>query len=166
MEIAAASTPESSSTSSEVEEGGPNRVVSIAVPPKMKNTAAPGDASSPEAPIAAHPPGGNRVRTVAPSKSQPQPPSDIMTSSAVTERAVAELRKGSETEARDAVVESHQSLWTEMDASFFSDLDSLTPSQLKARIVQLATEMKDRTKWEAVRLKEFLAMKEKETADR
>ena len=63
-------------------------------------------------------------------------------------------------------MESHQSLWSAMDASFFSDLDSLSNAQLKARVAQLAAEMKDRTKWEAVRLKEFLAMKEKETADK
>jgi hypothetical protein len=33
-------------------------------------------------------------------------------------------------------------------------------------VVQLASEMNERAKWEAVRLKEFLAMKEKEVGEK
>ena len=46
------------------------------------------------------------------------------------------------------------------------DLDTMTPSQLKVRLVQMARDLEERTKWEAVRLQEFLSMKEKEVEDR
>ena len=135
-----------------------NRVLSIAMPPKMKNSGA----SSPPAPLS-HPDGGNRVLMVARSST---PATAAVEDVSQTQAAVQALKDSSTEEATAALVESHQSLWSAMDASFFADLDSLSNSQLKARIVQLAAEMKDRTKWEAVRLKEFLAMKEKETADK
>jgi hypothetical protein len=38
-------------------------------------------------------------------------------------------------------------------------------AQLQQRIGQLQYELQDRTKWEAIRLKEFLIMKEKEVSD-
>mmetsp|Transcript_18230 Transcript_18230/g.37585 ORF Transcript_18230/g.37585 Transcript_18230/m.37585 type:complete len:424 (-) Transcript_18230:745-2016(-) len=47
-----------------------------------------------------------------------------------------------------------------------TDLDKMTPSQLKVRLVQMARDLEERTKWEAVRLQEFLSMKEKEVEDR
>ena len=47
-----------------------------------------------------------------------------------------------------------------------TELDQMTEAQLRIKIIQLATEMQERTKWEAVRLKEFLALKEQETADK
>lgn len=53
-----------------------------------------------------------------------------------------------------------------IDEAFLKDLEGLTMNELKIRIVQLASEMNDRTKWEAVRLREFLAMKEKEIAEK
>ena len=46
------------------------------------------------------------------------------------------------------------------------DLDKMTRSQLKVRLVQMARDLEERTKWEAVRLQEFLSMKEKEVEDR
>jgi mitofilin len=42
----------------------------------------------------------------------------------------------------------------------------MTQSQLKVRLVQMARDLEERTKWEAVRLQEFLSMKEKEVEDR
>ena len=140
-----------------------HRVSTIEVPAKMKNTAATGAATIP--PAAPHPEQGHRV-TMIPKKSKAAAkPSDIQDTS-MTEKALAELRTQQTEQAAQALLESHQSVWSTMDSQYFSDLDTLNSSQLKARIVQLATEMKDRTKWEAVRLKEFLAMKEKETADK
>ena len=64
------------------------------------------------------------------------------------------------------MIVSHQTVWSALDDAYFKDLDELSTAQLKARVVQLASEMKDRTKWEAVRLKELLAMKEKEAAEK
>ena len=81
-----------------------------------------------------------------------------------TIKAIEHLQSASTLEAAKSLIQSHQALWSSLDSTFFADLDSLSPAQLKARVVQLATEMKDRTQWEAVRLKEFLALKEKETA--
>ena len=89
-----------------------------------------------------------------------------MTSSVLpTETALRALQNSTTDQATAALLQSHQSLWS--DATFLAaDLDQLNRAQLQVRVVQLAAEMKDRTKWEAVRLKEFLAMKEKETADK
>ena len=129
-----------------------NRVVSIQIPSKMKNT------SSETATAPDHPSDGHRV-SMSVEKALP------LDDGSVTEKAIHDLKDKADEQAAEALVQSHQSLLTSMDESFFADLDSLNNAQLKARVVQLATEMKDRTKWEAVRLKEFLAMKEKETAD-
>jgi len=60
----------------------------------------------------------------------------------------------------------HRSLRANLDEAFLSDLDSLSPTQLRIRVVQLASELGERTKWEAVRLQEFLTRKEKEVADK
>lgn len=137
----------------------PNKVRSIQVPEKMKNAK-----STLALAVPSHPVTGNRVVGIVRPSAAPIQTATISDPS-LTNRAIAQLKE-SESQATEAVLKSHQSLWSTMDQSFFQDLDALTPSQLKARIVQLATEMKDRTKWEAVRLKEFLAMKEKETAEK
>jgi hypothetical protein len=137
-----------------------NRVRSVEVPSKMKNSVAE-TISTPS-----HPVQGNRV-AMHPGSIKAEPPVVVvMEDSSVTENAIQELNSSVTEKAAESLVKSHQSLWSAMDESFFRDLDSLNSSQLKARVVQLATEMKDRTKWEAVRLKEFLAMKEQETADK
>ena len=132
-----------------------NRVGVVQIPSKMKNKSA--AAVVPPS----HPKKGHRV-TMSIKKESPKLPVD---DPSLTKNAIAELRDSQTEQAAKALLESHQSVWSVMDAAYFQDLDSLSPAQLKARVVQLATEMKDRTKWEAVRLKEFLAMKEKETAN-
>lgn len=138
-----------------------NRVLSIAVPAKMKNTA---DCTTLALPPT-HPEDGNHV-TLSWAHSHGSIPVVDQNDVSATKAAVEELQKSTTEQATAALVESHQTLWNAMDAAFFTDLDSLNNAQLKARVVQLASEMKDRTKWEAVRLKEFLAMKEKETVDK
>jgi hypothetical protein len=130
-----------------------NRVVSIEVPSKMKNKAA-----TSISPIDAHPEKGNRVTMQT---TKPLPVDD----SSMTKKAISELQSAQTEKSAAALLESHQSAWSAMDATYFSDLDALSSGQLKARVVQLAMEMKDRTKWEAVRLKEILTMKEKEVAN-
>lgn len=133
-----------------------HRVSVIEFPPGMRNT---GAAAVNDTVPAPHPEGGNRVRGIGVART----PTKVEDAS-MTAKAIAKLQSEQNEQASRALVESHQSAWT--DATNFNDLDSLSETQLKARIVQLATEIKDRTKWEAVRLKEFLAMKEKETADK
>mmetsp|Transcript_26468 Transcript_26468/g.40767 ORF Transcript_26468/g.40767 Transcript_26468/m.40767 type:complete len:642 (+) Transcript_26468:72-1997(+) len=79
--------------------------------------------------------------------------------------AMSELQTTTSLQNSKTLAAANAALRSDLDREYFSDLDSLTASELRTRVVQLATEMSDRTKWEAVRLKEFLAMKEKEVGD-
>eukprot|EP00577_Skeletonema_sp_RCC1716_P006408 CAMPEP_0113417936 /NCGR_PEP_ID=MMETSP0013_2-20120614/25929_1 /TAXON_ID=2843 ORGANISM="Skeletonema costatum, Strain 1716" /NCGR_SAMPLE_ID=MMETSP0013_2 /ASSEMBLY_ACC=CAM_ASM_000158 /LENGTH=637 /DNA_ID=CAMNT_0000305119 /DNA_START=79 /DNA_END=1992 /DNA_ORIENTATION=+ /assembly_acc=CAM_ASM_000158 len=79
--------------------------------------------------------------------------------------AMSELQTTTSLQNSKTLAAANAALRSDLDREYFSDLDSLSPSELRTRVVQLATEMSDRTKWEAVRLKEFLAMKEKEVGD-
>jgi len=79
--------------------------------------------------------------------------------------AMSELQTSNSLENSHTLATAKAALQSDLDATYFSDLEKLTNAQLKVRVVQLATEMTDRTKWEAVRLKEFLSMKEKEVGD-
>jgi len=82
---------------------------------------------------------------------------------ATVNKAEAEMGITEEKSKTDVeLAKAHESIRKNLDETLFKDLDSLTYSQLRIRVVQLASEMQDRTKWEAVRLKEFLKMKEKE----
>ena len=73
-------------------------------------------------------------------------------------------------EDRDSVVASHQSLWhslTMAPGGALHDLESLDDvGQLRQRIIRLAAELQDRTQWEAIRLKEFLALQERTATER
>jgi mitofilin len=135
--------------SKEPAKAGGSRVTSVQVP--TKTTSTPAKAPSPKA----HPAKGNRVAMA------PPPSKEASAVEAAKELEVASLEETSATLAK-----ARQSLRADIDQSLFADLDSLSTEQLKIRVVQLATEMEERTKWEAVRLKEFLAMKEKETAEK
>jgi uncharacterized protein (DUF885 family) len=64
-----------------------------------------------------------------------------------------------------ALSEAHQEL-AELSSLDMSKLDNMCLSQLKIRLVQMARDLEERTKWEAVRLKEFLAMNGKEVEDK
>jgi hypothetical protein len=153
-------------TSPASSESSGNRVLSIAVPEKMKNKA---DSAQITLSIPSHPESGNRVSSLMEKTSATKASSDAsdaIADTTATVSAVQALQDSTTLAATEAVVQSHQSLWTAMDESYFADLDTLSASQLKSRILQLATELKDRTKWEAVRLKEFLAMKERDTSDK
>jgi hypothetical protein len=79
--------------------------------------------------------------------------------------AMSELQTTTTLQNSKTLAAANAALKSDLDREYFADLDTLSPSQLRTRVVQLATEMSDRTKWEAVRLKEFLAMKEKEVGD-
>lgn len=158
-------TPGESKEDSPSETGGGNRVTSIAIPPRMRNVST----SATAVPAATvHPADGHRVSSLTPASSRPSPPPDALVDPSMTQRAMRQLappQQQSPTDpAHESLVQSHQSLWTSLEHNYLADLETLAPAQLKTRIVQLASELKDRTKWEAVRLKEFLAMKDKETA--
>lgn len=55
---------------------------------------------------------------------------------------------------------------TIQEHKMIQDIDTLTISELKMRVSQLLIEMDNQSKWEAVRLKEFWAMKEKEISNK
>jgi len=80
--------------------------------------------------------------------------------------AMNELQTTTSLESSHTLAAARAALRSDLDQEYFKDLDTLNASQLRVRVVQLATEMADRTKWEAVRLKEFLAMKEKEVGEK
>jgi MICOS complex subunit MIC60 len=161
---------ETNSSSSSSEQRKLSRVVTIAIPPSMQNKASAVVVEEEEQPAST---GGHRVlmrpsvpmdttlpeESGAAAEAMDQP-------AAVTRSAREELQQTTSKQAEEqtlSLLASHQSLVSA--SAMTSDLDQLSPSQLQVRVVQLATELQDRTKWEAVRLKEFLAMKERETAD-
>ena len=80
--------------------------------------------------------------------------------------AIRELQTKSQSETSAALSAAQASLRTDLDQTFLQDLDSLSPSQLRTRLIQLVAEMSDRTKWEAIRLQEFLSLKEKEVGEK
>jgi len=90
---------------------------------------------------------------------------DPMSAITSAETAMSELQSSSTLENSNTLKAAKAALQSDLDSEYFSDLDTLSESELRIRVVQLATEMSDRTKWEAVRLKEFLSMKEKEVGD-
>jgi len=167
---AVAEKPEPVDTEEKVSPSMPsgNRVEQIEMPPEMMN-------KSSESAVEAsdHPVGGNRVsmeppKPVKKEKAKKQrkkkAKEETKQDTSLTNKAIQQLQSTANMEAAKSLVQSHQSLWGSLDETYLDDLDDLSPSQLKARVAQLATELKDRTQWEAVRLKEFLALKEKETA--
>jgi hypothetical protein len=149
------------------------------VPKKTKETVVKKEAK--EAPKKEEAPSGSRVTKIElPSGSRPRAAVAISTehplkgsrvlmqapSTISAADAAKELNKSAQEEASATVKEAHAALRANLDESLFSDLDKLSAAELRVRVVQLAAEMQERTKWEAVRLKEFLALKEKETADK
>jgi len=96
-------------------------------------------------------------------ETQPVDPMSALTTAA---NAMSELQSNAVLENSQTLAAAKAALRSDLDASYFADLENLSDAQLRVRIVQLATEITDRTKWEAVRLKEFLALKEKEVGDK
>ena len=91
---------------------------------------------------------------------------DPMSALTTAANAMSELQSTAALENSQTLAAAKAALRSDLDTEYFADLDQLSPSDLRIRVVQLATEMSDRTKWEAVRLKEFLAMKEKEVGEK
>ena len=151
----ATSEAESESTPTVSEPVG-NRVMEITLPEGTSR-------SAPPTPITDHPTGGNRV-TMKPAAPEDESKAQSVPSS--VDKALKELQQQiSKDDTARSLLEAHKdlALLASMD---LSDLDELSVTQLKVRLVQLSKDMEERTKWEAVRLKEFLAMKEKEVEDK
>lgn len=79
--------------------------------------------------------------------------------------ALDDLKAQISRESDRALSEAHQEL-AKLSSLDMDKLDSMTEMQLKVRLVQMAKDIEERTKWEAVRLQQFLSMKEKEVEDR
>ena len=91
---------------------------------------------------------------------------DPMSAISTAESAMSELQSTSTLQNSQTLAAANAALRSDLDMEYFKDIDALSESELRIRVVQLVTEMSDRTKWEAVRLKEFLAMKEKEVGEK
>ena len=126
-----------------------NRVVTIDFPKVVSR-------DIPPVRVIEHPTSGNRVKVDANKELTAKIPTAM--------DAAKELLNSEESAA--ALQQAYKALRVNQDRTLFEDLDQLTTSELKIRIVQLAAEMKDQTKWEAVRLQEHLSRKEKEVADK
>jgi hypothetical protein len=128
-----------------------HRVVEISLPHGSTR-------SAPPAAVMEHPVNGNRVSMKPPSSSSLENPPTV-------DAALQELQAQISQDSSRALSEAHQEL-AKLISTDLSELDTLSTTQLKIRLVQMTKDMEDRTKWEAVRLKEFLAMKEKEVQDK
>ena len=113
-----------------------------------------------------HPVGGHKV-TMIPTSASSEGTSGFSSSDSTTtvDTALQELQMELAKETSQVLGEAHQEL-AKLVSLDLSDLDEMTVTQLKIRLVQMAKDLEERTKWEAVRLKEFLAMKEKEVEDK
>jgi hypothetical protein len=80
--------------------------------------------------------------------------------------AIYELQSKSQSESSSAIALAQANLRSDLDQTFLQDLDTLSPTQLRTRLIQLVAEMSDRTKWEAIRIQEFLSLKEKEVGEK
>ena len=149
-----------------------NRVINIYAPPSS------GRKSEPIPPVE-HSPNGNRVSVERFSKvygsSEPSPTPEVVpivqenfSPVIPTLEAEKELTSVSSSNSKidNALKQAHVTMRATLDDTFLKDLDKLNDNELRIRVVQLASEMGERTKWEAVRLREFLGMKEKEVEDK
>jgi mitofilin len=155
-----------------------NRVINIQAPPTT------GRKSNPVQPVQ-HNPKGSRVsvekfNTVYGSQ-EPEvtesnekedevensiPPSMSTIIQEAEKELLTSSSSGTSTKIDEALKQAHVTMRATLDETFLRDLEKLSEHELRIRIVQLASEMGERTKWEAVRLREFLSMKEKEVADK
>lgn len=105
------------------------------------------------------------VESSIPASSPPHPPPPLNESTIMAE--VDALKKELHKLSDQAITEAHTELAKLCSMNMMNEeLDSMTSSQLKVRLVQMAKDLEERTKWEAVRLQEFLSIKEKEVEDR
>merc|ERR1712161_98137 len=105
------------------------------------------------------------VESSIPASSPPHPPPPLNEPTIMAE--VDALKKELHKRSDQAITEAHTELAKLCSMNMMNEeLDSMTSSQLKVRLVQMAKDLEERTKWEAVRLQEFLSIKEKEVEDR
>jgi hypothetical protein len=139
-------------------EPGGNRVVTISLPQGSQRSSSASSVETTE-----HPVGGNRVE-MSPKLAQ-QTEDGAGTPEPSVDTALQELRDQLSQESSITLKEARQEL-AKLSSLDTKELDTMTPTQLKIRLIQLSKDLEERTKWEAVRLKEFLAMKEQEVQNK
>jgi mitofilin len=156
-------------TAKKKEASQPHRVLNIHVPPKNGRVQEP-------VPPTQHATDGNRVSnadfrkvylqdTVVLNGKRKSTTTASPPTAAMANDALKELEPSVGTSVVDETMAKEQARMRASADETLNDLESLTASQLRVRVVQLVSEISDRTKWEAVRLKEFLTMKEREVGE-
>ncbi|KAG5182762.1 mitochondrial inner membrane protein-domain-containing protein [Tribonema minus] len=77
---------------------------------------------------------------------------------------VRRLRLDALRQAEEEVMEAGAALRKELEATVLADIDKLDEQALRYKVVQLAAEMQNRTKWEALRLQQSLKATEEEAS--
>jgi hypothetical protein len=134
-----------------------NRVMTISLPVGSRRSTPPTTTTT------EHPVGGNRV-AMSPKTATPETTNGPSPEPSV-DAALQELKGQLSQESSITLQEARQEL-AKLSSLDIKELDTMTPTQLKIRLIQLSKDLEERTKWEAVRLKEFLAMKEQEVQNK
>eukprot|EP00953_Heterococcus_sp_UTEX-ZZ885_P007020 4280-Heterococcus_DN1.PRE.1 len=92
--------------------------------------------------------------------------SDTSSKPSAQELKAHKLRLDTLTLASEDIAEASAALKKDLEQGILGDLDQLDAPALRFRIVQLAAEMQDRIKWEALRLQQSLKAAEEEAARR
>jgi len=108
--------------------------------------------------------------TVIASKTVKEPEPEIKEESSISITTAIEAAKELQTSSvTDSTSDLHKAvllLRKDLDQSYLDDLDSLSNTELKIRLIRMVNDMTDRGRFEAVRAKEMLDLKEKDIADK
>jgi hypothetical protein len=115
-----------------------------------------------------HPEGGHRVSNLLHKIHLPHlPKSHDIADTHMTEKSLEELKGSKLSHALPSPHVHHYTPKSEHERKEASgDAEDPVVAQLRDKITQLTKELEERTRWEAIRLQEFMTIKEKETADR
>lgn len=95
-----------------------------------------------------------------------EPVSEPAISTTTAVEAAKELQSSSFVDSASDIHKAILLLRKDLDQSYLDDLDKLSNTELKIRLIRMVNDMSDRGRFEAVRLKEMLELKEKEIADK
>ena len=90
----------------------------------------------------------------------------VTVTTTTAEEAAKELHSTSVLDSSNDLHKAMLMLQQDLDKSFLDNLDTLSNTELKIRLIRMVNEMTDRGRFEAVRWKEMLDLKEKEIADK
>lgn len=117
-------------------------------------------------PLAEHEVSGNRVSlSAAPSSSQEEKEDKSNLLDAATELAQT-LQTTTLNQSHASIQKALSLLRADVDQSYLCDIDNISPSDLKIRLIQLSSELTERARFEALRTKEVLALQDKEISQK